>query len=154
VYTYLLLATVDEDGLQALGQKRRHGKGLDSGSWLISSIPSLALLSGILGTPPKWSRLVAAGVGKTGPRILDVGIRGRYGPAYFFDHLFGHLGRARELSRQASKFPPQRGRGELNNLPATITRGVAAFARKALFGNANRAGLRTALAKERSGGPR
>jgi len=61
---------------------------------------------------------------------------------------FGHLGRARELSRQASSSAKRAGEDEVS-----ATYEAVAALREGLFGNAIQAGQRTALAKERSGGP-
>jgi len=61
---------------------------------------------------------------------------------------FGRLGRARELSRQAADSARRAGENE----SALTYEGVAAL-REGLFANVIHAGQRTALAKERSGGP-
>jgi hypothetical protein len=61
---------------------------------------------------------------------------------------FGHLGRARELSRQASSSAKRAGENE-----TCATYEAVAALREGLFGNANEAVKRAALAKERSGGP-
>src|SRR5258708_37443941 len=61
---------------------------------------------------------------------------------------FGLLGRARELSGKASSSSKRAGENEIS-----ATYEALAGLREGLFGNASRAGQRTALAKERSGGP-
>jgi len=133
IYTYLLLNR-DEDA--AALAREAHGKGLDS--ILGTTLYSLAFYRN---DTAEMSRQAAAWAGKPGQDFLlalDADTA-----AYF-----GHLGRARELSRQASNSAK---RARENETSATYE-AVAAL-REGLFGNANQAGQRTALAKERSGGP-
>src|SRR5467141_1605761 len=136
VYTYLLLNR-DEDA--AALAREAHGQGLDSGLGLI--LYSLAFYRN---DTAEMSRQVAAGAGK--PDQVDVNLM----LALEADTAayFGHLGRARELSRQASSSAKQARENE-----TSVTYEAVAALREGLFGNANQAGQRTALAKERSGGP-
>ena len=134
VYTYLLLNR-DEDA--AALAREAHGKGLDSGLGLI--LYSLAFYRN---DTAEMSRQVAAWAGKPDQEYLMLALEADTA-AYF-----GHLGRARELSRQASSSAKRAGENEIS-----ATYEAVAALREGLFGNANRAGQRTALAKERSGGP-
>src|SRR5882724_5155932 len=88
VYTYLLLNR-DEDA--AALAREAHGKGLDSGLGAI--LYSLAFYRN---DAPEMSRQVAAWAGKPDQEYLMLALEADTA-AYF-----GHLGRARELSRQAS----------------------------------------------------
>ncbi len=88
------------------------------------------------------SRQVAAWAGKPDQEYLMLALEADTA-AYF-----GHLGRARELSRQASSSAKRAGENEIS-----ATYEAVAALREGLFGNTNQAGKRTALAKERSGGP-
>ncbi len=134
VYTYLSLNR-DEDA--AALAREAHGKGLDS-----SLGPALYSLAFYRNDAAEMSRQVAAWAGKPGQEDLLLALEADTA-AYF-----GHLGRARELSRQASSSAK---RARENERSATYE-AVAAL-REGLFGNANQAGQWTALAKERSGGP-
>src|SRR5438309_840034 len=133
IYTYLSLNR-DEDA--AALAREAHGKGLDSS--LGTTLYSLAFYRN---DTTEMSRQVAAWAGKPGQDLL---LALEADTAAYF----GHLGRARELSRQASSSAK---RARENETSATYE-AVAAL-REGLFGNANQAGQRTALAKERSGGP-
>src|SRR5437879_2203888 len=133
IYTYLSLNR-DEDA--AALAREAHGKGLDSS--LGTTLYSLAFYRN---DTAEMSRQVAAWAGKPGQDLL---LALEADTAAYF----GHLGRARELSRQASSSAK---RARENETSATYE-AVAAL-REGLFGNANQAGQRTALAKERSGGP-
>src|SRR6266478_1768325 len=133
IYTYLSLNR-DEDAT-ALAREA-HGKGLDSS--LGTTLYSLAFYRN---DTTEMSRQVAAWAGKPGQDLL---LALEADTAAYF----GHLRRARELSRQASSSAK---RARENETSATYE-AVAAL-REGLFGNANQAGQRTALAKERSGGP-
>ncbi len=133
IYTYLSLNR-DEDAAALAGEA--HGKGLDSS--LGTTLYSLAFYRN---DTTEMSRQVAAWAGKPGQDLL---LALEADTAAYF----GHLGRARELSRQASSSAK---RARENETSATYE-AVAAL-REGLFGNANQAGQRTALAKERSGGP-
>jgi len=132
IYTYLSLNR-DEDA--AALAREAHGKGLDS--ILGTTLYSLAFYRN---DTAEMSRQVAAWAGKPGQDLL-LALEADMA-AYF-----GHLGRARELSRQASNSAK---RARENETSATFE-AVAAL-REGLFGNANQAGQRTALAKERSTG--
>jgi eukaryotic-like serine/threonine-protein kinase len=134
VYTYLLLNR-DEDA--AALAREAHGKGLDS-----SLGPILYSLAFYRNDTAEMSRQVAAWAGKSEQEYLLLALQADTA-AYF-----GHLGRARELSRQASNSAKRAGENE-----ASATYEAVAGLREGLFGNANQAGQRTALAKERSGGP-
>ena len=133
IYTYLSLNR-DEDA--AALAREAHGKGLDS--ILGTTLYSLAFYRN---DTAEMSRQVAAWAGKPGQDLL---LALEADTAAYF----GHLGRARELSRQASNSAK---RARENETSATFE-AVAAL-REGLFGNANQAGQQTALAKERSGGP-
>jgi len=133
IYTYLLLNR-DEDA--AALAREAHGKGLDS--ILGTTLYSLAFYRN---DTAEISRQVAAWTGKPGQDYL---LALEADTAAYF----GHLGRARELSRLASN-SAKRAR---ENETSAIYEAVAAL-REGLFGNANQAGQRTVLAKERSGGP-
>src|SRR2546425_410078 len=133
VYTYLSLNR-DEDA--AALAREAHGKGLDPS--LGTTLYSLAFYRN---DTAEMSRQVAAWAGKPGQNLL---LALEADTAAYF----GHLGRARELSRQASSSAKRAGENE-----TSVTYEAVAALREGLFGNANRAGQRTALAKERSGGP-
>jgi eukaryotic-like serine/threonine-protein kinase len=133
IYTYLSLNR-DEDA--AALAREAHGEGLDSS--LGTTLYSLAFYRN---DTAEMSRQVAAWAGKPGQDLL---LALEADTAAYF----GHLGRARELSRQASSSAK---RARENETSATYE-AVAAL-REGLFGNVNQAGQRTALAKERSGGP-
>ena len=133
IYTYLSLNR-DEDA--AALAREAHGKGLDSS--LGTTLYSLAFYRN---DTTEMSRQVAAWAGKPGQDLL---LALEADTAAYF----GHLGRARELSRQASSSAKRAGENEIS-----ATYEAVAALREGLFGNANQAGQRTALAKERSGGP-
>jgi len=133
IYTYLSLNR-DEDA--AALAREAHGKGLDSS--LGTTLYSLAFYRN---DTTEMSRQVAAWAGKPGQDLL---LALEADTAAYF----GHLGRARELSRQASSSAKRARENE-----TSVTYEAVAALREGLFGNANQAGQRTALAKERSGGP-
>jgi len=135
VNTYLLLNR-DEDA--AALAREAHGKGLDSGLG-----PILYSLAFYRNDAAEMSRQVAVWASKPDQdEYLMLALEADTA-AYF-----GHLGRARELSRQASSSSKRAGENEIS-----ATYEAVAVLREGLFGNASRAGQRTALAKERSGGP-
>jgi len=133
IYTYLLLNR-DEDAAALTGEA--HGKGLVSG--LETTLYSLSFYRN---DTAEMSRQVAAWAGKPEQDLL---LALEADTAAYF----GHLGRARELSRQASSSAKRAGENE-----TSATYEAVAALREGLFGNAIQAGQRTALAKERSGGP-
>jgi DNA-binding winged helix-turn-helix (wHTH) protein/tetratricopeptide (TPR) repeat protein len=133
IYTYLLLNR-DEDAAALTGEA--HGKGLVSG--LETTLYSLSFYRN---DTAEMSQQVAAWAGKPGQ---DLRLALEADTAAYF----GHLGRARELSRQASSSAKRAGENE-----TSATYEAVAALREGLFGNAIHAGQRTALAKERSGGP-
>jgi len=133
VYTYLSLNR-DEDAAALV--REAHGKGLDSGA------PTLYSLAFYRNDTAEMSRQVAAWADK--PEQDDLLLALEADTAAYF----GHLGRARDLSRQASSSAKRAGENE-----SSATCDAVAALREGLFGNANQAGQRTALAKERSGGP-
>jgi len=133
-YTYLSLNR-DEDAAALV--REAHGKGLDSGLG-----PTLYSLAFYQNDFAEMSRQVDASNGNPAEEDLMLALEADTA-AYF-----GHLGRARELSRQASNSAK---RARENETSATYE-AVAAL-REGLFGNANQAGQPTVLAKERSGGP-
>jgi len=135
VYTYLLLNR-DEDAAALAREAQR--KGLDS-----SLGPILYSLAFYRNDAAEMSRQVAAWAGKPDQdEYLMLALEADTA-AYF-----GHLGRARELSRQASNSAKRAGENE-----ASATYEAVAALREGLFGNAIQAGQRTALTKERSSGP-
>ena len=133
IYTYLSLNR-DEDA--AALAREAHGKDLDS--ILGTTLYSLAFYRN---DTAEMSRQVAARAGKPGQDLL---LALEADTAAYF----GQLGRARELSRQASSSAKRAGENE-----TSATYEAVAALREGLFGNANQAGQRIALAKERSGGP-
>src|SRR5260370_10927175 len=137
-YRFLIYAysSLSRDEYAAALAREAHGRGVDSS--LGTTLYSLAFYRN---DTAEMSRQVAAWAGKPGPEDLLLALEADTA-AYF-----GHLGRARELSRQASSSAK---RARENETSATYE-AVAAL-REDLFGNAIQAG-RTALAKERSGGP-
>ena len=134
IHTYLLLNR-DEDAA-ALAREAR-GKGPESA--LAETLYSLAFYRN---DTAEMGRQAASVVGKTGDEDLLLALEADTA-AYF-----GHLGRARELSRQASNSARRAGKNE-----SGVTYEAVAALREGLFGNASQAAQRTALAKERSGGP-
>ena len=134
IYTYLSLNR-DEDA--AALAREAHRKGLDSS--LGTTLYSLAFYRN---DTAEMSRQVAAWAGKPDQEYLLLALEADTA-AYF-----GHLGRARELSRQASSSAKRAREDE-----TSATYEAVAALREGLFGNANQAGQRTALARERSGGP-
>src|SRR5437879_651471 len=132
IYTYLSLNR-DEDA--AALAREAHGKGLDSS--LGTTLYSLAFYRN---DTTEMSRQVAAWAGKTGQDLL---LALEADTAAYF----GHFGRARELSRQASSSAK---RARENETSATYE-AVAAL-REGLFGNAKPAGKRPAIATEPTGG--
>src|SRR5437870_436515 len=133
IYTHLSLNR-DEDA--AALAREAHGKDLDSG--LGTTLYSLSFYRN---DTAEMSRQVAAWAGKPGQNLL---LALEADTAAYF----GHLGRARELSRQASSSAKRAGENE-----TSATYDAVAALREGLYGNAIQAGQRTALAKERSGGP-
>jgi len=134
IHTYLLLNRGEDAA--ALAREAR-GKGPESALGAI--LYSLAFYRN---DTAEMGRQAAAVAGKTGDEDLLLALEADTA-AYF-----GHLGRARELSRQASNSAKRAGENE----PAVTYEAVAAL-REGLFANADKAVQRTALAKERSGGP-
>ena len=134
IHTYLMLNR-DEDAA-ALAREAR-GKGPESA--LAETLYSLAFYRN---DTAEMGRQAASVVGKTGDEDLLLALEADTA-AYF-----GHLGRARELSRQASNSARRAGKNE-----SGVTYEAVAALREGLFGNASQAAQRTALAKERSGGP-
>src|SRR6266581_3489193 len=120
VYTYLLLNR-DEDA--AALAREAHGKGLDSGLGAI--LYSLAFYRN---DALEMSRQVAALAGKPDQEYLLLALEADTA-AYF-----GHLGRARELSRQASSSAKRAGENE-----ASATYETVAALREGLFGNTDKA---------------
>src|SRR2546427_11877589 len=133
-YTYLLLDRVEDAAATA---REARAKGLDSALG-----PTVYLIAFYHNDAPEMARQVAAAAGKTGEEDLLLALNADTA-AYF-----GHLRRARELSRQASNSARRAGENE-----ASATYENVAALREGLFANAIQAGERTALAKERSGGP-
>ena len=126
IYTYLSLNRDDDAAALA---REAHGKDLDS--ILETTLYSLAFYRN---DTAKMSRQVAAWAGKPGQDLL---LALEADTAAYF----GHLGRARELSRQASSSAKRAGENE-----TSATYEAVAALREGLFGNPNQAGQRTALA--------
>jgi predicted Ser/Thr protein kinase len=132
-YTYLLL---NRDEEAATFAKEAHSKGLDSG--FASVLYGLAFYRN---DQAEMARQVAAATGKQGPEDLLLALEADTA-AYF-----GHLARARELSRRAASSARQAGENE-----TSVEYEAVAALREGLFGNADVAGQRPRLAKARSGG--
>jgi eukaryotic-like serine/threonine-protein kinase len=132
--TYLLQNRDKEAAALAREAQRR---SLESGLG-----PILYSLAFYRNDTAEMSRQAAAVMGKTGDEDLLLALEADTA-AYF-----GHVRRARELSRQASSSAKRAGENE-----TSATYEAVAALREGLFGNADRAVQRTALAKERSGGP-
>ena len=134
INTYLMLNR-DEDA--AALAREAHGKSLDSS--LRSILYSLAFYRN---DTAEMARQSAAGAGNQSDEDLLLALEADTA-AYF-----GHLRRARELSREASKSAKRAGEDET----AAAYEAVAAL-REDLFGNAIKAAQQVTLARERSGGP-
>lgn len=133
-YTYLVLNR--EEDAAALAREA-HRKGADS-----SLEPILYLLAFYRNDDAETVRQAAAAVGKQGIENLLLAL-GADTAAYF-----GHLRKARELSRQACNSAKRAGESETH-----ATYEAVAALREGLFGNADKAIQRAELTKERSGGP-
>jgi serine/threonine protein kinase len=133
VYTYLLLQR-DQDA--ATAAKEAHSKGLDSG--FASVLYGLAFYRN---DRDEMARQVAAVAGKQGQEDLLLALEADTA-AYF-----GHLERARELSRQASNSAKRAGENE-----TSATYEAVSSLRDGLFGNVEKAGQEPTLAKGRSSG--
>jgi len=135
VNTYLML---NRGGDAAALARKAHGKSLDRGLGII-----LYSLGFYQNDTAEMSRQSAPGAGDQSNQDLLLALEADTA-AYF-----GHLGRARVLSRQASKSAKRAGEDET----AATYEAVAAL-REGLFGNTDNAGQRrAALTKELSGGP-
>jgi predicted Zn-dependent protease len=119
-YTNLLLDRV-EDAATTAREARR--KGLDSALG-----PTVYLIAFFQNDAPEMARQVAAAAGKTGEEDLLLALSADTA-AYF-----GHLRRARELSRQASNSARRAGENE-----ASATYENVAALREGLFGNRDKA---------------
>src|SRR6266436_9572506 len=115
-YTYLLLNRV-EDAAATVREAR--GKGLDSALG-----PTAYLIAFYQDDTSEMARKVAAAAGKTGEEDLLLALEADTA-AYF-----GHLGRARQLSRQASNSAKRAGEKE-----ASAVYEAMAGLREGLFGN-------------------
>jgi len=132
-YTYLLLDRVEAAAATA---REARAKGLDSALG-----PTAYAIAFYQNDAPEMARQVAAATGKTGEEDLLLALNADTS-AYF-----GHLGKARELSRRAEDS------AELAAGKETAATYYAASAlREALFGNADRAGQQAILAKGRASG--
>jgi serine/threonine protein kinase/tetratricopeptide (TPR) repeat protein len=133
VYSYLLL---NRDEEAATFAKEAHSKGFDSG--FASVLYGLAFYRN---DPAEMARQAASAAGKPGEEDLLLALQADTA-AYF-----GHLARARELSRQAVNSAKRAREKETS----TVYEAVAAL-REGLFGNSDKARQQAALAKGRSGG--
>jgi len=119
-YTYLLLDRVEDAAATA---REARAKGLDSALG-----PTVYLIAFYQNDAPEMARQVVAAAGKTGEEDLLLALNADTA-AYF-----GHLRRARELSRQASNSARRAGENE-----ASATYENVAALREGLFGNADKA---------------
>jgi tetratricopeptide (TPR) repeat protein len=119
-YTYLLLDRVEDAAATA---REARAKGLDSALG-----PTVYLIAFYENDAPEMARQVAAAAGKTGEEDLLLALNADTA-AYF-----GHLRRARELSRQASNSARRAGENE-----ASPTYENVAGLREGLFGNTDKA---------------
>jgi len=119
-YTYLLLDRVEDAAATA---REARAKGLDSALG-----PTVYLIAFYENDAPEMARQVAAAAGKTGEEDLLLALNADTA-AYF-----GHLRRARELSRQASNSARRAGENE-----ASATYENVAGLREGLFGNTDKA---------------
>jgi len=119
-YTYLLLDRVEDAAATA---REARAKGLDSAVG-----PTVYSIAFYQNDAPEMARQVAAASGKTGEEDLLLALNADTA-AYF-----GHLGRARELSRQASNSARRAGENE-----ASATYENVATLREGLFGNTDQA---------------
>jgi DNA-binding winged helix-turn-helix (wHTH) protein/tetratricopeptide (TPR) repeat protein len=119
-YTYLLLDRVEDAAATA---REARAKGLDSALG-----PTVYLIAFYQNDAPEMARQVAAAAGKTGEEDLLLALNADTA-AYF-----GHLRRARELSRQASNSARRAGENE-----ASATYENVAGLREGLFGNTDKA---------------
>jgi DNA-binding winged helix-turn-helix (wHTH) protein/predicted Zn-dependent protease len=119
-FTYLLLDRVEDAAATA---REARAKGLDSALG-----PTVYLIAFYQNDASEMARQVAAAAGKTGEEDLLLALNADTA-AYF-----GHLRRARELSRQASNSASRAGENE-----ASATYENVAALREGLFGNADKA---------------
>ncbi len=119
-YTYLLLDRVEDAAATA---REARVKGLDSALG-----PTVYAIAFYRNDVPEMARQVAAATGKTGEEDFLLALDADTA-AYF-----GHLGRARELSRQASSSAKRAGENE-----ASATYETVAALREGLFGNTDKA---------------
>jgi DNA-binding winged helix-turn-helix (wHTH) protein/tetratricopeptide (TPR) repeat protein len=127
-YTYLLLDRVENAAATA---REARVKGLDA-----SLGPTVYAIAFFRNDASAMARQVAAAAGKTGEEDLLLALNADTA-AYF-----GHLEKARELSRRAAESAELAAEKET----AATYHAVSAL-REALFGNANRAGQQVILAK-------
>src|SRR6266478_493702 len=132
-YTYLLLNRV-EDAAATVREAR--GKGLDSALG-----PTAYLIAFYQDDTSEMARKVAAAAGKTGEEDLLLALEADTA-AYF-----GHLGRARQLSRQASNSAKRAGEKE-----ASAAYEATAWLREGLFGNTTKGLEQTRMAMTPSSG--
>ncbi len=132
-YTYLLLNRV-EDAAATVREAR--GKGLDSALG-----PTAYLIAFYQDDTSEMARKVAAAAGKTGEEDLLLALEADTA-AYF-----GDLGRARQLSRQASNSAKRAGEKE-----ASAAYEATAWLREGLFGNTTKGLEQTRMAMTPSSG--
>jgi eukaryotic-like serine/threonine-protein kinase len=133
VLTYLLLNRVEEAALVA---KEAHAKGLDA-----NLAPVLYTIAFYRGDGAEMARQVAGATGKPGEEDLLWGLDGDTA-AYF-----GHLEKARELSRRAADSAERTGEKEIAATYYTVS-----ALREALFGDAYKARQQATTAKQHSTG--
>ena len=132
-YTYLLQNQAEKAVSTA---QEAHARGLDS-----SLVPILYAVAFFRNDTAEMARQVTASAAKQVQEDLLLALEADTA-AYF-----GHLGRARELSRRASN--SAKGAGDVET---SATYEAVAALREGLFGNVTQAGQRQALANARSGG--
>src|SRR6202158_1138043 len=132
-FTNLLLNRVED--AEATAREAR-AKGLDSALG-----PTVYLIAFYQNDVPEMARQVAAAAGKTAEEDLLLALNADTA-AYF-----GHLRRARELSRQASNSARRAGENE-----ASATYETVAALREGLFGNTDKAREQIRIATARSNG--
>ena len=130
VYTRLLLDRVEEAAATA---REAHAKGLDS-----NLAPILYGIAFYRDDTGEMARQVASAVGKPGEEDLLLALEADTA-AYF-----GHLGKAREFSRQAADFAKRAGKKETSASYYAVS-----ALREALFGNADKSRKQATVAKGR-----
>jgi eukaryotic-like serine/threonine-protein kinase len=136
VYTHLLLDRVEDASAAA---REAHSKGLDSS--LAAVVYGLAFYRN---DTAEMARQVAAAAGKPGQEELLLALEADTAG------YFGHLGKAREFSRQAAESAERTGAGR--HRETALGYQIVSVLREALFGNAVRARHQTSIGKGRTTG--